>query len=282
MSASGPDLPRDPAEYRPRPLIGVGFWAFIAFGVLCVLAGAGVVLLGPKLWAPKPAAPAVQAPPAKPLALATPPPLAAPAVDVAEVAAGEVSQLRARIAALETKDARSADAAGAAMAAMAVMQLSQGRAPFAAELAAIHRDAPGLPISDGLMQLAAAGAPTRAELALSFPQAAAQASLRARRPPDGAGLGDQLAYAAARVVTIRRVDDLSETTPDSLLAAAEFAVNRGDVGRAVALVDRLPAASRAALAGWRDGAVRRAAIDREAATLRERVARDLGVGRPVT
>ena len=32
--------PRDPAEYRPKPLMGVGFWALIALCVLCVLAGA--------------------------------------------------------------------------------------------------------------------------------------------------------------------------------------------------------------------------------------------------
>jgi len=39
--ASDPDLtaPRDPAVYRPRPLLGVTFWAMIAFGVVCVLAG---------------------------------------------------------------------------------------------------------------------------------------------------------------------------------------------------------------------------------------------------
>ena len=52
----------DPAAERPRPLLGVGFWLFIAFSFLCVLAGAGVVLLGPKLWAP---APISQPPPGK-------------------------------------------------------------------------------------------------------------------------------------------------------------------------------------------------------------------------
>ena len=41
---SQPDLPKDPAEYRPKPLMGVGFWAMIALCVLCVLAGVLVVL----------------------------------------------------------------------------------------------------------------------------------------------------------------------------------------------------------------------------------------------
>jgi hypothetical protein len=35
----------------------------MAFAMLCVLGGVGVVLLGPKLWPPAPATPAVQAAP---------------------------------------------------------------------------------------------------------------------------------------------------------------------------------------------------------------------------
>ena len=46
----------DPAAERPRPLLSAGFWAFMIFAMLCVLGGVGVVLLGPKLWPPTPAA----------------------------------------------------------------------------------------------------------------------------------------------------------------------------------------------------------------------------------
>jgi hypothetical protein len=53
MSPGGPD----PAEDRPRPLLGLAFWALMIFSLLCVLAGAGVVLLGPRLRAPTPTAP---------------------------------------------------------------------------------------------------------------------------------------------------------------------------------------------------------------------------------
>jgi hypothetical protein len=56
----------DPAAERPRPLLGLGFWAVMVFAMLCVLAGVGVVLLGPKLWPPAPTpapAPAVQSAP---------------------------------------------------------------------------------------------------------------------------------------------------------------------------------------------------------------------------
>jgi hypothetical protein len=54
-----PDL-QDPPDERPRRLLSTGFWAFLAFGMLCVLAGVGVVLLGPTLWTTAP--PAAAAP----------------------------------------------------------------------------------------------------------------------------------------------------------------------------------------------------------------------------
>ena len=53
---SEPDLPRDPAEHRPKPLMGWTFWVMLAFGFLCVLAGAGVAMLLPRLLPPKPSA----------------------------------------------------------------------------------------------------------------------------------------------------------------------------------------------------------------------------------
>lgn len=48
MSPTEPDRPTEPDEYRPRPLLGVGFWLTVAFGVISILAGAGVALLGPR------------------------------------------------------------------------------------------------------------------------------------------------------------------------------------------------------------------------------------------
>ena len=32
MTPPEPDLPKDPAAYRPKPLMGAGFWAMIVFG----------------------------------------------------------------------------------------------------------------------------------------------------------------------------------------------------------------------------------------------------------
>ena len=50
MSLREPNLPPDPADDRPRPLLGLGFWVTVVFGLLCVLAGVAVTLWGPQLF----------------------------------------------------------------------------------------------------------------------------------------------------------------------------------------------------------------------------------------
>jgi hypothetical protein len=279
MSVREPDLPKDPAAYRGKPLLGVGFWAWIAFGIICVLAGAGVVLLGPRLLPAKPQAPAAApAAPRAALQVRTAPP--APAADPALSSPAEVARLNARIAALESRGARTSAAAAAALAAAALVEASQGSRAFAGELAEVRAAAPGLPELAALSRLAETGAPSRAALAASFPPFAAQAARRARKPAPGAGFGDRLAYAAAKVVTVRRVDDLTGESPDALIARAEQALQAGEVVPALRLLDGLPPLAREALAPWRDGAERRAEIDREAAALRARALRDLTATEP--
>lgn len=274
MTAPGPDLPKDPAEYRARPLLGVGFWAFVAFGVLCVLAGVGVTLLGPRWLEAKP--PAAKAPVA---AVATAPaganavqpdvpPPPPPPTD-------EVAALKARIAVLENQGARSSEAAASALAAAALLDAAQGSQPFVAELAALRRAAPDLAELGALARLAETGAPSRGALAISFDDVAARAASRSRKPPQDAGLGARIAYAAGKIVTIRQVEDVAGDGPDALVARAEQALREGDVVAALTLLDRLPPKGRDALAAWRQGAERRAAIDREVAALRARALRDL-------
>lgn len=56
MPAGEPELGDELASHRLRPLLGPAFWAVLACAMLCVLAGAGVALLGPKLWVAKPPA----------------------------------------------------------------------------------------------------------------------------------------------------------------------------------------------------------------------------------
>jgi hypothetical protein len=278
MTPPEPGLPKDPADYRPRPLLGASFWALIAFGVLCVLAGAGIALLAPRLFPPPTAAPAAPAPPVPAV-----PPAAAPA-PISQLpqpsALGEVARLNARIAALESQGARSSEAAAAALAAAELVEAARGSRPFGRELSALRAAAPDLPELTALTRLAETGAPSRAALAVSFPEAAAQAARRARKPGPDARFGERVAYAATRIVIVRRVDDLAGDSPDALLARAQAALDDGDVVGALDLVDRLPPRSRTALADWRAGAERRAEIDREVAALRARALRDLAPSPP--
>lgn len=273
MSADEPDLPKDPAEYRPKPLMGIGFWALLAFGVLCVLAGAGVALLGPKLLPARPEAPAV-APAQKLSGPAAPAPAALP-IEVASPTADEVARLQARIAVLENQGARTTEAAAAALAAAQLVDASQGSKPFDRELAALRATAPGLPELTALTRLAQTGAPSRTALAASFPPYAARAASKARKPQEGAGLGERIAYVAAKVVTVRRVDETVGKSPDVVLHRAEVALQEGQVVPALKALEALPPKARDALAPWREQAERRAQIDREVTALRIRAVRAL-------
>ncbi|MBW8813575.1 MAG: hypothetical protein JF588_09135 [Caulobacterales bacterium] len=265
-----PDLPRDPAEYRRRPLMGVGFWAMIAFGILCVLAGAGVAYLAPRYLAPKPPAAPASAPPA---AAAAPAPSAAMAAPAAS--ADEVARLNARIAALENQGARSSEAAQAALAAAVLAEAAQGSRPFGAELAAMRAAEPQLPELAALSHLAEVGAPSHAVLAQTFPDYAARAARKARKPQPGAGMGAHLAYALTKIVIVRRIDETAGASPDAVLARAGRALDDGQVAAALKALDTLPPAARDALLPWRAGAERRAEIDRQLAALRLRARQDL-------
>lgn len=261
------DLPRDPADYRPPRMFGASFWAMIALAALLPLAGYGVAVLGPRLLPPKPkvasAPPAAAAPAVEPAPQATPP------------AAGEVERLQARIAELESRGARSTEAAAAALAAAGVIEASRTSRPFAPEMEALRRAAPELPELAALSRVAAVGAPSRAALAASFPEFAARAAVRARRPADDAGLAQRIGYEISKVVQVRRVDDATGPGADALIAQAELRLSDGDVVGALAVLDRLPPRAQSALRPWREGAERRAEIDRQVSALRARALADL-------
>jgi hypothetical protein len=269
--------PNDPAEYRPRPLLGFGFWAILVFGVLCVIAGMLLAVFGPRLLAHRPAARLSEAPAVEPLRPVTPvaaeaalPPLAAEAAPPAEVAA-----LTARVAALEAQEGRTTHAAAAALAAAALVEASQGSRPFPEEAAALRAVSAAAPDLAQLSRLANAGAPSRASLTASFPDYAARAASAARRPGEGAPIGDRIGYVLSKVVMVRRVGDVAGDGPDALIARAERLVEDGDFDRALSVLDKLPPAARDALSPWRLRAERRAEIDRLAAGLRARALADL-------
>jgi hypothetical protein len=273
--SSDPQLtaPMDPAEYRPRPLLGVTFWAMIAFGVVCVLAGVALATYGPKLLAGRPAPPAVReaaVSPERPATAVAPPVVIPPAVLPAPAASADVERLSARVTALETHEIRASQAAAAALAAAAAVEASQGSGPFAEQMAGLVATSPLSPELHALARLAEVGAPSRAALAASFPDYAARAASAARAPGDGAGLWAQITYELSRIVTLRRVGDVPGDSVDAVLARAERQVEDGDLDHALQTLDRLPMKARDALAGWRTRAERRAEIDRNAAALRAR------------
>lgn len=272
--------PKDPAAYRPRRMLGPGFWGVLIFGFLCVLAGAAIWALGPRLLAHRPAPHLFNPFPASEPARPAPPPVAptlppSPPPTPTASDSAQIDRLDARVAALEAGEARTARAAAAALAAAAAVEASQTSRPFPDEVAALRAIAPASPELSELARLAETGAPSRAELAAAFPDYAARAASAARKPGEGAPLGDRIAYALSKVVMLRRVGDVSGDGPDAQLARAERFVQDGDFERAFTALDKLPPAAREAMSPWRMRAERRAAIDRYASNLRARALADL-------
>jgi hypothetical protein len=275
MSLAPDDAPRDPAAYRRPRLMGPGFWAMIALSATCVVAGAALATLGPKLLAKRPQAPAavvtaapgpVEPAPVGAAVQVSPSPLPAAAGPAAPQSA-DIVRLTERLAAMETRQANVAQAAAAALAASALVEASQGSRPFADELAALEALAPS-PDLRSLRRLADTGAPSRAALAQAFPDAAARAAGASRIPAEGAGLVERIAYALSRIVTLRQVSRLDGKGADAVLARAEKLIEDGRLDAAMRELDALPESGRAAIAGWRERAERRAEIDRRVAAIR--------------
>ena len=266
--------PRDPAEYRPRPLIGVSFWLMMVLAVVCVAAGVALAQFGPQVLgrhlATSPPAATTPRPALRPANPPAAPPGPAPSATSDPAVGADIQRLSTRVALLELEEAHTTQAATAALAAAAVVEASQGSGPFADQLAGLRAITAPSPELTVLTRLAEAGAPSRAALAADFPEYAARAASAAHTPGDRAGLGDRIAYALSRIVSLRRVGDVPGAGPDALLARAERQVADGDLDRALLTLDALPAASREALAPWRVRAERRAEIDRNAAALRSR------------
>lgn len=274
--------PRDPAEYRPRPVMGVSVWAMLAFGFVCILAGIAVAVFMPRLWAQRPAArraepPAAVEQPLNPATVAPAPEAVPPPTATVPdlVQTPQLERLASRVSALEAQEGRTSHAAAAALAAAALVEASQGSRPFPEEVAAMTSAAPASPELAELTRLAQVGAPSRAALTASFPDYAARAASAARRPGEGGKISDRIVYALSQVVMLRRVGDVSGDSPDALIARAEKALEDGDFDRCFAALDKLPPAARDAMSAWRVRAERRAEIDRAASGLRARALAEL-------
>ena len=271
--------PRDPADYGPPRLMTRSFWLVMAFGLICVLAGAALTAFGPTLFRAKPrAAPEAPAPrlapgydaparaPAEPAAETAPTAPPAPAPEA-------VARLSGRIDQLETAQTRTTEGAAAALAASALLDAAQTSRPFPDELAALTAVSPPSAELRALKRLAESGAPSRAALAADFPDYAARAAGVAHARGDG--LLGRIQAAFARVVVVRRVGEASGNGPDALLARAERQVQDGEIERALRTLDGLPPAGREAVAPWRVRAEQRAEIDRRISGLRAQALEDL-------
>ncbi len=120
----------------------------------------------------------------------------------------------------------------------------------------------GVDLPPELAGVADAGVDTMADLAAAFPDAA-RAALAAARKDEGGGFGsflkDQL---GVRSLEPREGDDA-----DAILSRAEAAVKEGRLLDAMAEIETLPEAARAAMSGWMDRAQTRAEAIAAADTL---------------
>ncbi len=271
--------PRDPADYGPPRLMSRSFWLVMAFGLICVMAGAAVTAFGPTLFRAKPHA-APEAPAPRPTSRYDAParPAAEPVADTGPAAPAPapseaVARLSGRIDQLETAQTRTTEGAAAALAASALLDAAQTSRPFPEELAALAAVSPPSAELRALKRLAETGAPSRAALAADFPDYAARAAGAAHARGDG--LVGRIEAAFARVVVVRRVGEVSGNGPDALLARAERQVQDGDIDRALRTLDALAPAGREAVAPWRVRAEQRAEIDRRISGLRAQALEDL-------
>ncbi len=266
------DAPRDPALYARRRLLGPGFWALIAFGIVCVAAGAALARFGPTWFSarktpaaaeqPLTTAPASQAGPGQPL-------YGAPSASAAPPPASEsVAQLEGRVAVLETGQQRALDAAGAALAAATLTDAARSARPFAEELASLERVLPLSPDLRALERLAPAGAPTRAGLAAEFETLTGRAAVAARDPGRNADFLAKLRHALSSIVSIRQVASTQGSNPDAVLGRAQKLLNEGDIEGALAATELLPMPAQTVLASWRAAAERRVEVDRHIAAIR--------------
>lgn len=276
---SGPDLPRDPADYAPRRRgLGAAFWAMIAFGVLCAVAGGIIGRYGPEIFPKKPtSAPAASpaaAPPAQPTTAALAPSLGAVA-PAPSAPGGDVGALTARLDRLQVDQRRIADASAAALAVATLSQASDTSRPFADQLASVQRLLPDSAELRALQPLAQAGAPSRASLAAELARLADRVSVASRAPAADAGVLARLGHLLASIFVVRRIDGGGGKDPDAVLARAQRAIDEGDLDGALRETASLPPAGRDALADWRAQAERRDDIDRLVAAIRAGAARDL-------
>ncbi|QJE73212.1 hypothetical protein HHL28_09030 [Aerophototrophica crusticola] len=200
-----------------------------------------------------------------------------------EQAVGELSRQAQEIAGQVTNAAQGASEAEALVLAAGQLQsaLAAGR-PYSAELRAVEALAgrwPDLaPALEALRATAGVGLPTSVALYDRF-KALAPEVVRADRLRQDAGWVDQTLGRLSTLVTVRRASgEVAGDTVDAILARAEAAVDKGDLGKAVAELDTLQGPAAEVAAPWLAEARARVAAEQAAAAVADLAVARLGGG----
>ncbi len=113
----------------------------------------------------------------------------------------------------------------------------------------------------------AAGVPTLLTLQQSFPDAARQALSSAETVPQDASAGDRLTAFLKRQTNARSLAPKEGDGADAVLSRAEALLKQGNLGGALVELEALSEAPKAAMQGWLDSAITRAAALEAAAQL---------------
>jgi len=151
--------------------------------------------------------------------------------------------------------------------------------PFAAEFTAftaLAHDHPDLvAAAEPLAEAARNDVPGRAALSTRLAELAGHIATATAPPPETDWRTEALARLRA-LVTIRRINGAAQDAPEAAVSAAELALGRGDLGNAVAALDRLSGANAEAAAPWLQIARQRLAVEAALAHLQELLVARLG------
>jgi hypothetical protein len=164
------------------------------------------------------------------------------AVDAAEARLKQTEERAAELA----KEAEAAAAAARRAAALdRVTAALDSGAPFAAAMAELGPDLPPV-----LVQNAATGLPTVADLAEAFPDVARQSLEAALRANMGESWTDRVSNFLRSQTGLRSLGPREGNDPDAVLSRAEAALRAGDVQAAITELAAIPEAGKPALDAW--------------------------------
>lgn len=163
----------------------------------------------------------------------------------AEAAETRLKEAEARAVAMAQEAEAAAAASRRAAAVDRVAAALDSGAPFQGALRDLGADVPPV-----LAENAAAGLPTVAELADSFPVAARDALEAALRANMGESWTERVSNFLRSQTGLRSLSPREGNDPDAVLSRAEAALEAGDVSTAVTELQAMPEAGRPALADW--------------------------------